>query len=283
MLANINGQILPMAQAKLPVSDHGLLYGYGLFITVRAYKGHLFLIDDHLLKLRTGLQELGIEFAGGVKKLEQEMTATLKANQMRNGAIRLTVTAGDNGWMKSNKPYSNPNFIIFTRKLSSKSDSPNKVLTVLNTPYHAPKVAYKTLSRLAFMLGKKEQRSKKADEGLFLTESGDVAEGISSNIFIVRKGVLLTPPTSTGIIAGVTRRFVIALAQKNGYEVKEQLFNLKVLSKADEVFLTNATQQIAPVICVDDIFQQNLGPVTKNLQKQYQLYISSLRSTAKLS
>lgn len=283
MLVYLNGKIIPIEQANISLTDHGLLYGFGIFITVRAYEGNLFLIRDHLKKLRKGMKEIGIRCADGMEPYEQAMVSAMEANQMKSGKVRLTVTAGNAGWRMPRTPYERPNVFVFVRPLRTKREHGPKTLAVLKTPFHSPKVPYKTLSRISFLYAFRELQSTKADEGLLITESGDVAEGISSNIFIVRNGVIMTPPAGIGIVKGVTRDFVIGLAKRRGLRVKKRAFSLKELSDADEVFLTNSMQEIVPVSRIGNIFRGSKFPIAETLLKDYKPYTTYLRSMRELS
>lgn len=284
MLVNLNGIMTPNKKASISVKDHGMLYGYGLFVTVRAYQGHLFLIDDHLERLNAGLKLLGIALPGGCRRLEKEMLKTLKANNITNGLVRLTVTAGDSGWSLPQAEYTNPNFIVFAAKPKQAVRDNPKTIAVLQTPYHPYKLEFKGLSRLNYLLGKKELWGRKANEGIFITSDKMVAEGITSNIFMIRDGVILTPPLTIGVHPGTTRQFVVKLARRIGHSIREVPFTLQELGKADEVFLTNASHEISPVIRLEDtIYKAAPGPVTTNLIQEYRSFTRSLRSIKHLA
>lgn len=284
MIININGKMVSHRGATISVYDHGLLYGYGLYEGFRVFNGHIFLVEDHLQRVSEGMKKLNIHPEKGKISWEKELLTTLKANRIKNGIMRLTITGGNYGWKLQRKPYSQPNFFIFSSKFSSKVQITPKVLTVLQTPYHPPRLNYKSLNKINSIFGKMEIRSKKVNvnEGLFLTQSGEVAEGIDSNIFIIHKGEVITPPRTIGLLPGVTRQFVIKLAQNMGYTVREKSFSIQELTKADEIFLTSTGIGISPVSRIDNIYSSTSFPITEKLRKEYVHVRSYLRSSEQL-
>ena len=279
MLVNINGRILPIEKATIPITDHGLLYGYGLFETLRVYGGHLFLIEDHLRRLKSGMDELGIHFPGGLSLLEAEIMATLEANQIENGTIRLTLTAGEEGWSLPSRTYSKPSYFIMVRQ-SPPTESIQKKMTVLKTLRNSPEgeIRHKTLNYMNSILGKKEIWEQNVEEGLFLNAKGHVVEGITSNLFMIMGKRIYTPSISTGLLPGITRAFVMKLAEQSGFGVVEKEFSLAFLLQADEIFLTNSTQEIIQVTEINHLYKQISFPITELLQKEYRTHTKSLRA-----
>lgn len=279
----LNGKILSDDEAAISLFDHGLLYGFGLFATIRAYDGHLFLVDDHLQKLRTGMKEMGIRLPDRMKDYEQAMLETMRANRVKSGKVRITITPGEAGWRQPRTPYKRPNVFVFVRPHRDQQEpARQKTVTILRTRFASPMVPYKSLSRLSFLYAFRELQTTNADEGLFLTDQGEVAEGISSNIFIVRDGVICTPPVGIGIVAGVTRNFVLQLASAYYIPVKEKPISVKELSNADEIFLTNSMAEIVPVHRIDNIYLRKSSTLTDKLIRRYQRYTDYLRSAEDL-
>ncbi|MDO3412883.1 aminotransferase class IV [Saccharibacillus sp. CPCC 101409] len=253
---SLNGQIVEAATAALPVLDHGLLYGMGLFETFRTYGGSPFLLDRHLDRLARGARQLGIAYAADSAALRAEIAALLAANGLADAYIRLTLTAGAEGLgLPSGDSYSHPNRIVHMKTLPENPPSwtsEGRTLQVLNTRRNTPEgpVRLKSLHYMNGILARRELGAipgAEGAEGLMLTREGFAAEGIVSNFFFAAGGRLYTPAVETGILPGITRAFVLELASRLGVETAEGFYTPDDLSGAEEMFLTGSVQEIVPV------------------------------------
>ncbi|MNJ40782.1 Branched-chain-amino-acid aminotransferase [compost metagenome] len=253
----VNGVVTPSAEAVISVMDHGFMYGMGLFETFRTYQGQPFLLARHLERLRRGCGELGIRYDVREELLRIEIKQLLEANELLDGYIRLTVSAGVGPLGLSPGDYMEPSVIIYVKPLPDYDPvlyAGGKELWRLTTPRNTPegKIRYKSLHYMNNILAKRElvdlvTNSAGAPEGLLLTAQGYLAEGIVSNLFFVRDGQLFTPEIGTGILPGITRCFVIELAQQLGLQCEEGCYTWDELLTAEEVFLTNSIQELVPV------------------------------------
>lgn len=273
MYIYINGEIVSEENAFVSVLDHGFLYGVGLFETVRVYDGKLFLWKEHVARLMAGLSALHIKHEWTSDFLAQAILQTVRVNEQQDAYVRLNVTGGAEGVGLIAGSYTQPSLLIFVKPVAPIPEQPSaKLLKTVSLPRQTPEgmQRFKSHNFLNNVLAKQEAGSDLQVEGLLLTREGYVAEGVVSNVFWVRDHCLFTPSAAAGILEGVTRGFVLTLAQRLGIPWKEGLYPLEQLYSADEVFVTNSIQEIVPIAQIDE---QRLptayGTVTKRLREAY--------------
>lgn len=265
---SINGVITPTEQAVVSVMDHGFLYGMGLFETFRTYRGRPFLLDKHMRRLQAGCQSLGIQWNETADQVCQQIAELMQANQLAEAYIRYTVSAGEDILGLPSGPYTQPTIVIYAKplppalqgnaqeRLSGKSKSLRRLHTVRNTP--EGDIRLKSLHYMNSILGKRElalynDQPSTSVEGLMLTAEGHLAEGIVSNLFFVQEDCLYTPSVDTGILPGITRSYIIELAEQLELPVEKGLYNWQQLQRADEIFMTNSIQELVPItVLLDD-------------------------------
>ncbi len=270
----LNGRIIPENEASISPFDHGFLYGLGVFETFRLYKGHPFLLEDHINRMQDALRELNIHITLSIVELSEILKELMVKNRLENARVRLNVSAGDGPIGLQTSPYTNPNIMIFMNPLPTASDQlSSKTAILLRQRRNTPESTYRLKSHhyLNNIIAKREIGTENEAEGIFLNEKGYLAEGIVSNIFWVKKGVLYTPDVKTGILNGITRKFVIHLANQQGILVKEGEFMVEALLEADEMFITNSIQEIVALDCLKEVknFMGVQGDITALLFKKY--------------
>lgn len=258
----VNGVIKDGQAAKVSVYDHGFMYGIGLFETFRTYGGKPFLLQEHLERLHAACVQLGIAWKPDSEELEQHLAQLLRANRLVDGVFRLTVSAGVGGASLPTADYEKPNTIIYVREAPSRKmldevQRRGKALQLLATERNVPEgdVRFKSFQFMNNVMAKRELKHypwAKDAEGLFVNAQGHIAEGIVSNVFFVRNGKLFTPHLKTGILAGITRGCVLQLSASLGIEIEEGFYEWADLLGADEVFITNSTQEITPIVILYD-------------------------------
>ena len=284
-LVYINGEIISRDKVQIPVFDRGLLYGYGLFETMRSYNGHVFYLDRHIARLVNSAGVLGIREALEREKLETGVLRTLKANGLDDARIRLTVTAGE-GSRSIGMPVSGKLTIIITVE-ELVLPSPENYLEGLRTSIvsirrnsKSPMCRLKALGYLENMLAHAEAVDDGSDEAILLNGDGYIAECSASNLFVVEAGRVITPPVEAGILPGITRRVVIDLASSLGIKVAQEAVTVERVLNAEEVFITNSVIEIMPIASVDGrtVGAGSRGEVTKRLMEEYKkLTVSSTR------
>lgn len=279
MFIHIDGRLVRKNEAVISPFDHGYLYGVGLFETLRVYRGHPFLLTDHIERLRTGLRLIGIEHDWSLEDWKTAIAELLDANGYDSAYIRMNVSAGQAELGLTAEIYKQPTTIIFSKPLSADEQFPEKEGVVLRTKRNTPEASFRLKSHhfLNNVLAKREIGNAPHREGIFLNEQGYVAEGIVSSLFWVKDGVVYTPSLKTGILNGVTRQFVCCLLKRKGIEVQEGFFPVEHLYAAEEAFMTNSIQEIVPFSAIDRRnFLGNKGKITQMLKDEYQTYRETL-------
>lgn len=279
MYLYLNGEIVTRENARISPFDHGFLYGMGVFETFRIYDGHPFLLDDHLVRLQDGLNELKIKKSVDRAQVMEIINNLLSANGLKQAYVRLNVSAGTGDVGLPTGEYEVPTVLVFMKDIPAvlEEKQANFLQTARNTP--EGDIRLKSHHFLNNIYGKREIGNNPNVEGIFLTKEGYLAEGITSNLFWVTGDRLFTPAVQTGILNGVTRNFVIQLAKSIGLNVQEGFYHAEDLLGSDEAFITNSIQEIVPLT---DIKNHTLlgkkGPVTKKLQYIYSKYRKNLWS-----
>ena len=280
MLCWMNGEYMEQHQLRISPFDHGFLYGAGFFETFRTYNGKLFLFEAHMARLQEALNHFRIVMPYSKEDIYEVVQTLDKAAGYTDGYFRLNVSAGVHDIGLAPDAYTEPNVIVFRKALPPVSRGATKAGVFLHTPRRAPETSkrYKSHHFLNNIDGRFELPSLKAHEGIFLTEEGFIAEGVTSNVFWVTDHCLYTPSEETGILMGTTRQFIIQLAGDIGLEVAEGLFQKEDLLKADEVFVTNAVQEMVPLHAIEDtLFSGNKGVYYNALHTKYQQAIKEGR------
>jgi len=279
LFIHIDGKFYPKSEAKVSVYDHGLLYGDGVFEGIRAYDGVVFKLKEHIDRLYMSAHTLMLHIPLTKEKMTRAVLDTLKKNKLKNAYIRLVVTRGVGDLGLDPRKCSKPTIIVITEptiSLHSKEKKEKGITTMITwvkrDPVDSTSHEVKSLNYLNSILAKIESNIAGVDEAICLDKTGFVCEGVAENVFIVKEGNVITPPTSTGALRGITRMAVMKLAQKLGYPLEERNITPNELFTADEVFFTGTAAEIAPVITVNKrtIGNGKPGPVTKRLLQEFE-------------
>ncbi|MCY8499030.1 aminodeoxychorismate lyase [Bacillus atrophaeus] len=270
----LNGQFIEEKEASLSPFDHGFLYGIGVFETFRLYEGRPFLIEWHLERLERAAKDLQIKHKITKEELTDMVDNLLRLNHIEDGnaRVRLNISAGVSTKGFTAQTYENPTVLCFVNPLNPENLPVQKEGKVLTIRRNTPEGQYRLKSHhyLNNMYAKQELGNDPRYEGIFLTEDGAVAEGIISNIFWSIGKCIYTPSLDTGILDGVTRRFVIEKMEKLGAEVKTGRFRLESLLTADEAWMTNSVLEIVPFSKIEEAaFPGVSGEMTAFLQELY--------------
>jgi branched-chain amino acid aminotransferase group I len=272
----LNGDLIPRSQARLSPFDHGFLYSYGLFETMRAYGGSVFRLDRHLARLHHAAETLGLASKLTSYDLEKACYDILKANSLTDARLRLTVSAGEGDITPNPDTCRGITVFIATRKLTPPPTETYKrgyaaVLSSWRRNSQSPLSRLKSTCYLENILARQETRALGADEALLLNERGFLAEGNSSNVFLVSCQMLITPSTESGALPGITREIILELAQSMGIMLVVKHVELGELITAKEAFLTNSIIEIMPLTRLDEkpIGSGKPGTLTQCLMSAY--------------
>ena len=269
----LNDKLVDADKAYVSVSDSGLLYGAGLFETMRSCNGVIFALADHLDRLFFSGQALSIDISYDKKYISDAIYKVLAANKLTDARLRLTVTGGPilavDGQRRSTLLITATKFEPYPAEYYK-----NGVLVVL-CPFRQnpaePIYGHKTTNYLSRMIGLKQAHQKMATEALWFTFDNRLAEGCISNVFLVKDSVLYTPPVETPVLAGVARKTVCQIAMKNSIELVEKDLYMDDVLDADEIFMTNVIMQVLSVTKVENhtVGEGKPGAITKKVQKYF--------------
>ena len=249
-LAYVNGRIVPLSQACVGVMDRGLLYGDGLFETIRVRGGKCVRLDKHLERLCSGARALGFDEAVRGIDPAGAIAALLDATGLADARVRLTVTRGESeGAGLGARIGGGPTVVITAQPLPDSPPTPARVIiSSVRRDEASPLSSVKSLNYLPGVLAMNEAIAAGADDALLLNTQGNVAEGAAGNLFLVLGDRLITPGLDQGPLPGTVRAALIELAPRLGLEVIETAVRPGDLPLADELFLTNAIQLARPIV-----------------------------------
>lgn len=272
----LNDKLVPAREAAVSVFDRGFLYGDGLFETMRAYNGHVFLLKEHLQRLKDGAEALSLPLPWTRDDFKEIITATLAANHLgpdcgRDAVVRVAVSRG---WVEFGAELATPvtpTLVVSVRPVppAPATLAPGglrlTVSSVRRNPLQATSPLYKTANFLNNVLARIEAGKKGFDDSLMLNMEGRLTEATTSNLFLGKRGVLYTPPVTEGLLPGTMRALLLHLAARDGIEIKEEPLSLQNLAEAEEIFLSNSVREIIPVAEVDGRTYEAPGPFARKL------------------
>ena len=253
----LDGEILPLEQARIPVLDHGLLYGDGVFEGIRFYAGVPFLLNEHLRRLRDSARAIALEIPWEDQELSGITAAVVEAFEGDDGYLRMIVTRGEGPLGIDPAQCRAPRLIVIASHLEMVNHAARtegvRLITAATRrlPPDGLDPRIKSLNYLNHILARIEANRAGSDEAVLLNAQGRVAEGTADNLFVVRDGRLLTPPVIDGALPGITRALVIRLAGEAGIDVRERSLAPYDLHTADECFLTGTGAELIPVREID--------------------------------
>lgn len=253
----LNGELVPRSRARVSVFDHGFLYGYGLYETMRAYHGKIFRLERHINRLLSSAGVIGLGELSA-PDLSRACLDTLKANGLEDARLRLTVSNGEVDAFPWAGISSTPTVVVTARNYTplpaEKYDQGYQVgVPSLRRCQRSPISRIKSTNYLLSLLARMEVGEYGMDEALLLNDNDFIAESGGSNLFFVKDSTLMTPSLESGILPGITREVVIELAGVLGIGVAEGDVRLTDLEQFDEAFLTNSVIEIMPLVRVRDI------------------------------
>src|SRR5262249_25687492 len=279
----IGGKFFDKSEAKVSVYDHGLLYGDGIFEGIRIYSGKVFRLREHIDRLYESAKHIALEIPLSYDKMVKAVEETVQINKKRDGYIRLVVTRGAGGLGLDPRKTTDPQVIIIVDDISMyppelyENGLDIVTASIIRNHPNALSPRIKSLNYLNNILAKIEAHRAGCQEALMLNHQGEVAECTGDNIFLVKHGLLRTPPINAGILEGVTRNTVIELAEAAGIVVEEIALTRHDVYAADEVFLTGTGAEIIPVVKVDGrvIGTGKPGPISRQLRERYSVLVRS--------
>lgn len=268
----LNNKLINENQAKISIFDHGLIYGDGIFETMRSFDAKVFMLGDHLERLKKSAAVLSLRIPWNKTYLSRAITKTLSANRLKNAYIRIAITRGPGPLGLDIKGCDNPTLIILATPLKKTGlKMINVCISKMRKDPNNPLNYIKSSNYLQNIIAKVDAKKRGFDDAIFLNTNGFITETTTSNIFIVNNSGIVTPEVSCGLLEGITRSFIIYLARSIKIPVGQGKLTYKDIARANEIFLTNSISAIIPVASVNSkrVGEGKIGKITKLLNENY--------------
>ncbi|MDY7010260.1 MAG: aminotransferase class IV [Planctomycetota bacterium] len=267
----LNGRIVPEPEASLSVFDTGFLHGASVFTTLRSHNGAAFRLDRHIGRLLEMAEQIGISHDATAEGLTAAVADVLKANDIAEGRIRITISPGPVGMDR-------PTVVVTASALEAYpqwwyTKGIGAIVSGVRQFTGDPTSGLKTGCYLPRVLARQAAATAGAEEAIWFTETGHLAEACFCNVFIVRNGEVSTPPLETPVLPGVVRQAVIELCEKLNIPCHiDKPITGEDVSAADEIFLSSSTAGIRPVVRIakNPVGDEKPGPITKKLISAYE-------------
>ncbi len=277
----LNGEFLPIEKAFISVTDRGFVFGDGVYELIPVYQGKLFRATEHLERLRHSLNDIHLPLTNNLdfRNIFQQL---IKENGGGNLSIYLQITRGPQQLRHHTFPQKiEPTIFIRTLPYTPPSyellAKGFKAITHNDIRWQLCNI--KSLNLLANVLIYNQAVEQHAEDAILINDKHEITEAATSNVFIVKKNILITPPKTQHILGGITRDFVLELARSNNIATEEQIITKQQLFAADEVWITSSSKEIKPIISIDGIAIAN-GKVGSMWQRMIQIYKSAIQTFA---
>lgn len=269
MTVFLNGRFIPEAQAVVPITDRGFLYGDGLFETIQVSKGRPLWWRSHLARLQHGADYLKLTLPWPADELRKFATNLIDQNALPESVLRITLTRGSGSRGYSPKDADDPTLVMTLHPLPPVPLAFRLATASLRVSANDPLASFKTANKLMQVLARAEAEARGADEALLLNTDGHVAETAASNLFWLAAGAVCTPPVLDGALAGVTREVVLEICRTRNIPARELHLRPDDLLGVDGLFLTNSVAGIVPVSELDGVVI-NQSPFIDELRQWYE-------------
>jgi branched-chain amino acid aminotransferase len=282
--ASVNGTVVPAEQARVSVLDNGFTFGDAVYETLRTYAGRPFHLDRHLERLRASADRLGFAPPFGDDVFARRLDELLARAGNDESYIRVILSRGEGDISYRFDRVKGPTLVMVVKPFEPPPERdyvegiPVVIASVRRNHPRALDPAIKSNNLLNNILAVREGQSRGATETILLNDGGEVAEGASSNVFVVKGGRVSTPPLAAGILSGITRRLVLDLCRDAGIPAGEETLRVADLLAADEMFITSTTKEAAPVTRIDGkpVGSGKPGPVHRRILQAYREYARSV-------
>jgi len=280
VFASVNGNVVPAGEARVSVLDNGFTFGDAVYETLRTYAGRPFHLDRHLERLRASADRLGFAPPFGDDVFARRLDELLARAGNDESYIRIILSRGEGDISYRFDRVKGPTLVMVVKPFEPPPERdyvegiPVVIASVRRNHPRALDPAIKSNNLLNNILAVREGQSRGATETILLNDGGEVAEGASSNVFVVKGGRVSTPPLAAGILSGITRRLVLDLCRDAGIPAGEETLRVADLLAADEVFITSTTKEAAPVTRIDGkpVGSGKPGPVHRRILQAYREY-----------
>jgi D-alanine transaminase len=272
-LANLNGERMPLAEAKVSVLDRGFLFGDAVYEVLRVYQGKPWLADEHFQRLARSLEAIRI---GGIDlaRLRRRMHETIAAGPFREATVYIQITRGAAPRAHPFPADAAPLELLWVQEFDDPYREARRsgAAVLLQPDVRWDRCDIKSTNLLGNVLAMQAAKEAGCLEALLYLPDGTLTEGTHTSFFGVLRGAVLTAPSSNAILPGITRRLILDLTARAGIPVREQVLRRDDLEKVSELFLTGTTSEVMPIVRVNEtrIGDGRPGPITRRLQAAYQ-------------
>jgi len=270
----INGSLQSAGEVGISPFDHGITVGNGVFETMLSSDGKPFAFTRHYERLNRSAEMMGLSVRSR-EELWRASLEVLQANELAGSRTRLRITVtGGPAPLGSERGEEGETTMVAASPTAEWGDTEDVVLVPYSRNEHGALTGIKSTSYGENVVALAEARRRGAGEAVFANTKGELCEGTGSNVFLVSKGLLMTPPLSSGCLAGVTRALVMELCEREGIELREKALPISILEQAEEAFLTSTTREVQPIRAVDGRLLPNApGEVTSRLQSSFRALV----------
>jgi len=265
-----------LAEVRLSPGQAGLLNGWGVFSTVRIYRGRPFEFDHHFDRLERDAHRISLPLPYSRRQVHAAVLELVQANQVQDGCMRIYFVNNQAAIWGTNEGFPEIDWIMYTVDLPLRV-GPVKLALQLNGCHAAhPLAGTKVTSWLHNVWTVDRAHQRGFEDAILLNEFGHVTECTAANLYIVKNGEVITPPLSSGCLAGVSRLLLEQLAPKQGIPIHERNFTVEEMLAADEVFISSTTRQVQAVEQIEDVRFRNVpGSMTQTLARGFDEYVKS--------
>lgn len=271
-LANLNGEIMPLSEAKVPALDRGFLFGDAVYEALRVYAGVPLLLDEHMVRLERSLDGLAIRGVD-IERLKRRMMETIRRGSFAEASVYIEITRGvatRTHYFPKDTP---PLEFLFVNELRDPyaAARENGMAVVTHADLRWQRCDLKTVNLLGNVLAAQAAKAAGAMEALLLRPDGTINEGAHTSVFLVKSGTLHTAPMSPAVLPGITRDAVVRIAREQGIPLTERHVTINEALNADELFVSGTTSELLPVVKIDgrQVADGRPGPVTRRVQAAY--------------
>jgi len=270
----INGSLQSAGEVGISPFDHGITVGNGVFETMLSSGGKPFAFTRHYERLNRSAEMMGLSVRSR-EELWRASLEVLQANELAGCRTRLRITVtGGPAPLGSERGEEGETTLVAASPTAEWGDTEDVVLVPYLRNEHGALTGIKSTSYGENVVALAEARRRGAGEAVFANTKGELCEGTGSNVFLVSKGLLMTPPLSSGCLAGVTRALVMELCEREGIELREKALPISILEQAEQAFLTSTTREVQPIRAVDGRLLPNApGEVTSRLQSSFRALV----------
>lgn len=272
-LAYVNGVFSRIEDAKVSIEDRGFQFGDGVYEVIAAYNGRLFLLDEHMKRLRDSTAAIHLDYDFERNPIEPIVHEALRRSDIRDAAVYVQITRGAAPRSHVIPKVIEPTLVLTVRPLAKvPQELRDRGAKVLSVPdYRWSHCHIKAITLLANVLAKREAMTRGFDEAVFVARDGLVMECTASNIFMARRGALTFPPRTESVLHGITQAFLLDCARSLGQRVEERSFTLDDLYAADEAFMSSTSIEVVGITSVDGkrIGDGKVGPITRRMHEEF--------------